>query len=124
MDIKCWKAPSPVSVPSTISSKRAMITALLISLPLALNVNGQVVGINSVVDLSHWNADVDFARAKADGIGGVMHKATQGLTYVDDKFARRKNEALIQDIRWGAYHFADGSSGVEQANHFLQVINL
>ena len=35
--------------------------------------------INVVVDLSHHNDPVDFVRAKAAGIVGVIHKATQGL---------------------------------------------
>ena len=35
--------------------------------------------INVVVDLSHHNETVDFAKMKAAGIVGVIHKATQGL---------------------------------------------
>jgi GH25 family lysozyme M1 (1,4-beta-N-acetylmuramidase) len=36
--------------------------------------------INVVVDLSHHNEKVDFVKMKADGIVGVIRKATQGLT--------------------------------------------
>ena len=32
-----------------------------------------------VVDLSHWQAPVDFTQAKAAGITAVILKATQGL---------------------------------------------
>ena len=46
--------------------------------------------INVVVDLSHHNENVDFAKMKANGIVGVIHKATQGLTYVDKTYAKRR----------------------------------
>ena len=38
---------------------------------------------NAVIDLSHHNATVDLQAAKGDGILGVIHKATQGLTFQD-----------------------------------------
>ena len=31
-----------------------------------------------VIDLSHWQAPVDFAKAKSAGIAAVILKATQG----------------------------------------------
>ena len=52
--------------------------------------------INVVVDLSHHNETVDFAKMKAAGIVGVIHKATQGLTYVDETYAGRRVEALVR----------------------------
>lgn len=39
--------------------------------------------IHVVIDLSHHNERVDFAKVKADGIVGVIHKATQGSTYLE-----------------------------------------
>ena len=36
------------------------------------------VPINVVIDLSHHNEKVDFKKIAADGIVGVIHKATQG----------------------------------------------
>lgn len=49
--------------------------------------------INVVVDLSHWDRNVDFKLAKEDGILGVVHKATQGLKYVDSEYIKRKKTA-------------------------------
>ena len=43
--------------------------------------------LNAVIDLSHHNGKVDFAKAKADGIVGAIHKATEGLTFADRKYA-------------------------------------
>src|SRR6202007_706694 len=36
-----------------------------------------------VIDLSHWQAPVDFLKAKAGGIAAVILKATQGSQWID-----------------------------------------
>lgn len=79
--------------------------------------------INVVVDLSHHNHVEDFNAAKADGIVGVIHKATQGFRYTDPKFKSRSEKAHDTGLLWGAYHFAVGGDGVAQADHFLSVVN-
>ena len=78
---------------------------------------------NVVVDLSHHNADPDFAAARdGGGIVGVIHKATQGLRYRDPTYADRETAAVTAGLLWGAYHFGTGSDGVQQAEHFLDVV--
>src|SRR5262245_16850216 len=37
--------------------------------------------LNVVIDISHHNGNVNLAKAKQDGILGVIHKATQGQTF-------------------------------------------
>jgi lysozyme len=79
--------------------------------------------LNVVVDLSHHNVDPDLARARdTDGIVGVIHKATQGLTYADPTFERRRAATQAADLLWGAYHFGTGSDGVHQAEYFLRTV--
>lgn len=78
--------------------------------------------LNAVVDLSHHNANVDFNAAKQDGIVGIIHKATQGLTYTDPTYADRKKQAIETGLMWGAYHFGTGGDAITQANHFLDVV--
>jgi lysozyme len=75
-----------------------------------------------VVDLSHWDQSVDFKLAKEDGILGVIHKATQGLEYVDPKYAERRKAAEEEGYLWGAYHFGVGENGKGQAEHFLETV--
>ena len=78
---------------------------------------------NVVVDLSHHNADPDLAVAReSGGIVGVIHKATQGLAYADPTYAERETAATGEGLLWGAYHFGTGSDGVQQAEHFLDVV--
>jgi GH25 family lysozyme M1 (1,4-beta-N-acetylmuramidase) len=79
--------------------------------------------LNVVVDLSHHNIDPDLALARdTDCIAGVIHKATQGLTYADPTFGKRRAKALDADLLWGAYHFGTGSDGVQQAEYFLRTV--
>lgn len=77
---------------------------------------------NSVIDISHHNGTrLRFDKAKADGIIGVIQKATQGEGYVDATYKTNKKAALSAGLLFGAYHFGDGSDGVSQAKHFLDV---
>ena len=77
--------------------------------------------LNAVVDISHHNGNVNFAKAKEAGIIGVIQKATQGQGNVDQTYKTNKTKALNAGLLWGAYHFATGSDGVKQADNFLNV---
>jgi lysozyme len=77
---------------------------------------------NVVVDLSHFNTVSSFETVKADGIVGVIHKATQGTTMIDPQYHLRKGEALAAGLWWGAYHFGVGGDGAAQAKYFLSEV--
>jgi lysozyme len=80
--------------------------------------------LNAVIDLSHHNQNLDFSQiANPGGILGVIHKATQGTRYVDPTYRSHMRAALDAGLLWGAYHFGTGSDGVEQAQHFLDVVS-
>ena len=78
--------------------------------------------LNVIVDLSHHNGLVDLAQAKAAGILGVIHKATQGTSFVDPNYQSNRVQAQVNGLFWGAYHFGVGADGVEQADHLLDVV--
>ena len=79
-------------------------------------------GLNAIVDISHHNANVDFAKLKAAGILGVIHKATQGVSGTDPTYEAHRAAAQAQGLLWGAYHFGTDSDGVQQAMNFLNVV--
>lgn len=81
-----------------------------------------MAGLNVIVDLSHHNGNVDLGKAKADGILGVIHKATQGTTYVDPMYATNRQKAQAAGLLWGAYHFGTGDDATQQAQHFLATV--
>ncbi|MBV9199141.1 MAG: glycoside hydrolase family 25 protein [Alphaproteobacteria bacterium] len=74
-----------------------------------------------VIDLSHWQAPVDFARAKSAGIAAVILKATQGSDWIDVAFAQRFAAATAAGLLVGAYHFLDDSPPESQVENFLSV---
>lgn len=75
-----------------------------------------------VLDLSHWNklANAGFADMAADGVIGVIHKCTEGSSYVDDTYTMRRDQAEAAGLLWGAYHFLRPGDMREQAQHFVQ----
>ena len=76
--------------------------------------------LNAIVDLSHFNGEPDLEAAKDDGILAVIHKATQGVLYVDPMYVETRAQAKKAGLYWGAYHFGVGGDPVGQAEHFLK----
>jgi len=72
-----------------------------------------------VVDLSHWDPADDYKAVRADGIVGVIYKATEGQGYTDDSYVQQQKAAKAAGLKWGAYHFADGSDVDGQVANFL-----
>lgn len=75
-----------------------------------------------VIDISHHNdvAKDGFKAMREFGVRGIIHKATQGMSFVDPDFAKRRPPAREAGLLWGAYHFGDSSDPAEQALHFLE----
>ena len=82
----------------------------------------QPVAINPlVVDLSHHNDVADFGKVKAVGIAGIIHKATEAIRFVDNKYAVRRGPAMNAGLLWGAYHFLRPVSIPAQVDFFLKI---
>jgi lysozyme len=79
--------------------------------------------LNVVVDLSHHNTVTSFQAVKAAGILGIIHKATEGTTFVDGDYGERRVQAMDAGLLWGAYHFGVRGDVPGQANHFLDTVN-
>ena len=79
--------------------------------------------LNTVIDISHHNNVANFQQVKDNGILGVIHKATQGRTFVDAKYHNRRQRALDAGLLWGAYHFATKGHVEQQVDHFLETVN-
>jgi lysozyme len=78
---------------------------------------------NSVVNMSHYDLmRPDFVAMKSEGVLGVIHEATFPRYERDWRYAERQVQALRAGLLWGAYHFADGTDPIRQADHFLSVV--
>jgi GH25 family lysozyme M1 (1,4-beta-N-acetylmuramidase) len=75
------------------------------------------------IDVSHWNSTIDWGRVAAGGVEFAYIKASQGTSYVDDKFAQNWSGARGAGIARGAYHFfCPKMDGTAQADQLLAVM--
>src|SRR5216117_1660540 len=92
--------------------------ALLFLIPVG------VFSATNVVNLSHYDMmRPDFTTMKHQGIVGVIHEATYPPFVRDPKYLDRQMGALQAGLLWGAYHYANGSDPIRQADHFLSVVS-
>jgi len=78
--------------------------------------------IDVIVDLNHDN-DIDMTKAVSDGIVAVIHKASEGATFRDPLYVKRRTAALKAGLLWGAYHFSSGRDVGEQFDNFMAATN-
>ncbi len=74
------------------------------------------------VDLSHHNPEPDWAKLKAGGTLGVIMKATEGTTYIDNTFAARRERARAAGLAVSSYHFLKHGNAEQQMAHYLDVV--
>jgi GH25 family lysozyme M1 (1,4-beta-N-acetylmuramidase) len=75
------------------------------------------------VDISHYQSGpIHYGEAKRAGVRFVCHKATEGTTWTDDFYHKRRADVYGAGLLFGAYHFArpGSSSGKAQAEVFLK----
>jgi len=75
-----------------------------------------------VIDISHYDKvdDDGFEQAKAFGIWGVIHKASEGPGNIDHSYEDRRLDAIDAGLLWGAYHFIRPGDVAGQVRHFLE----
>src|SRR5262245_17268432 len=71
------------------------------------------------LDLSHHNIVHDFDAIVQAGIVGIIHKASEGNSFVDEKYAGRRKGCAEKGMAWGAYHFGAHDDGDAQVDHCL-----
>lgn len=61
-----------------------------------------------------------FAKLKASGFDGVIHKATQGVGSHDPEYAKRREAIIAADLLHGAYDFNTGDPVKDQVAYFIK----
>ncbi|MDX1438352.1 MAG: GH25 family lysozyme [Rubricoccaceae bacterium] len=75
------------------------------------------------LDVSHHQAEIDWAAVGQENLDFVFIKATEGADWVDTRFEENWDGAQRAGLARGAYHFFRFcGSGVEQAEHFLATV--
>lgn len=90
-----------------------------------ISINEWSLGANSIrgVDISSYQADVDMAKLKEQGIQFVYIKATEGSTHVDERFSNNWANTAAVDLPSGAYHFFNfESTGADQAANYIATV--
>lgn len=72
------------------------------------------------VDLSHHDPAEDYSAVKDAGYVGCVYKATEGTDYTDDTYVSQQTAAKAVGLKWGSYHFADGSNVSRQIDNYLK----
>jgi len=73
------------------------------------------------VDLSHHNTIPESLKdARASGILGVIHKLTEGNTFIDSDCDARYQLAKQAKMLWGVYHFVRPGDMEHQAGFFVE----
>lgn len=63
---------------------------------------------------------VGFQKAADAGVWGIIHKATQGVSFRDSAYERRREAAQQVGLLWGAYHFNTGDDVAAQVRNFVE----
>jgi lysozyme len=75
------------------------------------------------IDISHWQGFPDFAKVKAAGVIAMIHKATEGTSYVDPNRAKNVSNAMAAGIACCTYHWIKPGNPKQQIAHFLATID-
>lgn len=78
--------------------------------------------VDVIVDLNHDN-EIDFEKVKQAGILAVIHKASEGATFRDEKYLSRRKLAIEAGLLWGAYHFSSSRNVNRQFENFIEAID-
>jgi uncharacterized protein (TIGR02594 family) len=73
-----------------------------------------------IIDIYHLNS-FTVASATAAGVTAVIHKASEGTSVKDSKYASRKSSAMAGGLLWGAFHLTNGAKPKKQLDNFLAV---
>jgi GH25 family lysozyme M1 (1,4-beta-N-acetylmuramidase)/Flp pilus assembly protein TadD len=75
------------------------------------------------IDVSYWDAGIDWPSVKDFGIEFVFMKATEGITYKDPTLAERWESTKSVGIPRSAYHFFRANvDPIKQAEYFIQAV--
>jgi|SRR5215471_3632187 len=77
----------------------------------------------TVVDLSHYQADVDFVAMAADGVLAVILKATEGWSVVDASFAQHYQQASKAGLSVASYHYLHHGNAQQQMQFYIDTLN-
>ena len=87
-----------------------------------LNKEATAIGI----DVSEWQADIDFKQVKKAGYSYVIIRTGYGWEYEDSHFKTNIQEAKSVGLDVGVYHYSHATTiqeAIKEAQHVMQIIS-
>lgn len=75
------------------------------------------------IDISHWQDYPDFIQVYAAGTLGMIHKCTEGCTYIDPNREENCANAYDAGLKISTYFWIKPGDGQAQAEFYLSVLN-
>ena len=103
--------------------------AAVATLIIPLSVFATTASSNQIyegMDVSNWQGYIDYNRVKNAGIDIMYIKSSQGNNIIDSYFKINYNNAKINGLKVGFYHFLTATNereAIEQAEFFASVIS-
>jgi lysozyme len=77
----------------------------------------------SCLDCSHWQGFPDWEAVRADGVVALIHKATEGTSYIDPNRTINFNNAAAAGIACCTYHWIKPGNAAAQMQFYLDTVN-
>jgi lysozyme len=74
------------------------------------------------IDISHHQGFPDFEDVKAAGVLGIIHKATEGNTFIDPNFHENRASALAAGLAVSSYYWLKPGDARSQTEFYLETI--
>lgn len=75
------------------------------------------------LDLSHWQDFPDFEEVAASGVKGMIHKVSEGTSYVDPNRATNCSKAMAAGLAISTYFWIKPGDGRAQAEFYLATLD-
>jgi GH25 family lysozyme M1 (1,4-beta-N-acetylmuramidase) len=72
------------------------------------------------IDVSHWNGPINWPLVAGTGILGVIAKATDGSSYVDNTYQQNRAGALAAGLSFASYHYLQHGDADRQMRFYLE----
>lgn len=79
--------------------------------------------IDNIIDISHWQGKIDFAKVRQSGVDAVFIKATQGDNYHDPQWSSYAFWASQNGLLFAPYHFMTDESVKAQFENIMRIVN-
>lgn len=80
------------------------------------------MGDVSCIDCSHWQGFPDWEAVRADGVVALIHKSTEGSSYIDPNYQTNIANATAAGIACCSYHWLSPGNAREQMQFYLDTV--